>query len=748
MPVLPVYTFEDMEELDDAPDAEVEETEENVVDQATAARTIAELQAEIEMLRHWRRWPQGPPQRHRQEVGRALHAPPEPRRDVRCAWPPPQDGHLQRASGHAELLGGAYWLALGAPEALVTIHGGMGREERRKAQEAFTQDKEVEILIATDAASEGINLQRGHLMVNYDLPWNPNRLEQRFGRIHRIGQTEVCHLWNLVAKETREGEVYQRLLEKLDEERRALGGQVFDILGRLTFDNRPLRELLLEAIRYGDRPEVRARLTQVVENAFDRDHLKELIEDRALTGDTMDVTRVRAIREEMERADARRLQPHFIASFFLEAFKLLGGKVHEREPKRYEITHVPAVIRNRDRQIGRGDAVLQRYERISFEKELIAVPGKPLAAFVCPGHPLLEATIDLIIERNRDLLKRGAVLVDEADPGEEVRTLVYLEHAIQDARVDRSGQRRIVSKQMQFVEIDNEGNTSAAGYAPYLNYRPLSDDELGILSQDTGAYVATQRTRIPRPGIRCPASRSLAFGRASSAERGSDRQDAAAVHERLTKEINYWDHRAVQLKEQELAGRTNARLNSGLARQRADDLTARLQRRMAELEQERKLSPLPPVVLGAALVVPHGLMSKLRGHAPSPPTFAADTKRSEQLAVCCVLDTERRLGYVPRDVSVEKLGYDVESSIPNTGRLRFIEVKGRIAGARTVTITSGEIRTGLNKPEEFILAIVEIDGDGTTPRYIRQPFQREPDFGVTSVNYDLAELLERSEQPA
>ena len=208
---------------------------------------------------------------------------------------------------------------LGRPEALVTIHGSMGREERRKAQDAFTQDKEVEILVATDAASEGINLQRGHLMVNYDLPWNPNRLEQRFGRIHRIGQTEVCHLWNLVAKETREGEVYQRLLEKLDEERKALGGQVFDILGRLTFDNRPLRELLLEAVRYGDQPEVRARLTQVVENAFDRDHFKELIEDRALTGDSMDVTRVRAIREEMERADARRLQPHFIASFFLEA---------------------------------------------------------------------------------------------------------------------------------------------------------------------------------------------------------------------------------------------------------------------------------------------------------------------------------------------------------------------------------------------------------------------------------------------
>ena len=247
---------------------------------------------------------------------------------------------------------------LGRPEAVVTIHGGIGREDRRKAQEAFTHDKEVEILVATDAAGEGINLQRAHLMVNYDLPWNPNRLEQRFGRIHRIGQTEVCHLWNLVAKDTREGEVYHRLLEKLDEERKALGGQVFDVLGQLTFDDRPLRDLLLDAIRYGDQPEVKARLFQVVDKALDRQHLRELVEGRALTHDSMDVTRVRQIREDMERAEARRLQPHFIASFFLEAFKLLGGTIHEREPKRYEIKHVPAVIRNRDREIGRGEAVL------------------------------------------------------------------------------------------------------------------------------------------------------------------------------------------------------------------------------------------------------------------------------------------------------------------------------------------------------------------------------------------------------
>ena len=127
----------------------------------------------------------------------------------------------------------------------------MGSEDRRKTQEAFTQDPNVLILVATDAAGEGINLQRAHLMVNYDLPWNPNRVEQRFGRIHRIGQTEVCHLWNLVASETREGEVFNRLLQKLEQQRESLGGAVFDVLGKC-FTEKSLRDLLVEAIRTGE----------------------------------------------------------------------------------------------------------------------------------------------------------------------------------------------------------------------------------------------------------------------------------------------------------------------------------------------------------------------------------------------------------------------------------------------------------------------------------------------------------------
>ncbi|MBI3912010.1 MAG: DUF3883 domain-containing protein [Armatimonadetes bacterium] len=768
---LPAVTGEEREDLEDSPGAELEETEEQVVDQASAARTIAELEAEIETLGRLEdlalRVRRSGTDRKWDELSRLLQ----------------NEGEMFDAHGHRRKLvlftehrDTLNYLAdrirtlLGRPEAVVIIHGGMGREERRKVQEAFTQDKAVEILVATDAAGEGINLQRAHLMMNYDLPWNPNRLEQRFGRIHRIGQTEVCHLWNLVAEETREGDVYQTLLRKLEEERKALGGAVFDVLGR-ALQGAELRQLMIEAIRYGDQPEVRARLTQAVDNALDRERLKALIEERALSHDTMDASRVRQIREEMERAEARRLQPHFIASFFLAAFQMLGGTVREREPKRYEITHVPARVRQRDRLIGTGEAVLPRYERITFEKDLISAPGKPLAAFICPGHPLLDATIDLILEQYRDLLKRGAVLVDPADPSEEPRALLYLEHSIQDARTDRSGNRRVVSRQMQFVEMDAQGNTRTAGYAPHLDYRPLSEDETALV--EPLLDLEWLRDGLEARGLAYAVTHLVPRHLAELRQRKEELvlKTMAAVKDRLTKEITYWDHRAEELRTQEQAGRVNARLNSALARQRADELQARLQRRMEELQQERQLSALPPVVLGGALVVPAGLLARLKGaREAAPDLFARETQRVEQLAMQAVMATECRLGFEPRDVSADNCGYDIESRIPGTGRLRFIEVKGRVAGATTVTMTKNEILTALNKPDDWVLALVEVppspefpqgdafriaEGreaydapDGCVVRYVRRPFQREPDFGVTSVNYNLDDLIARAEDPA
>jgi len=472
-PSLPALDSDDVDDLDEAPDNEVEAAEEAILDQATAARSMAELRIEIGTLRRLeaqaltvRRSGNDTKWMELSSLLGAVFTPAaladrieEPKAPYGAgSIPPPTPSPHQKLvifTEHRDTLNyleGRITTLLGRKDAVVIIHGGIGREARLKVQESFKHDPEVQVLLATDAAGEGINLQRAHLMVNYDLPWNPNRLEQRFGRIHRIGQTEVCHLWNLVADDTREGDVYRKLLEKLEQARQALGGQVFDVLGKLQFQGKSLRELLIEAIRHGEKPEVKAFLTTVLDTTLDRGHLQDLIDERVLAHDAMDASGVRRIREDMERADARRLQPHYIESFFHEAFKRLGGTAKQREPRRYEISHVPAPVRNRDRLIGIGEPVLPRYERIAFEKALVAPQGQPLAAFVCPGHPLLDAVIDLTLERNRDLLKRGTVLVDERDMGTAPRVLFYLEHAIQDAGLTRAGERRVVSKRMLYVE--------------------------------------------------------------------------------------------------------------------------------------------------------------------------------------------------------------------------------------------------------------------------------------------------------
>ena len=773
----PVLDSEDLDDLDDAPDNEVEAAEEEILDQATAARTIAELRIEIETLKGLEaqalavrrsgtdtKWLQlsslldeiftTAGRSGTRPAGYHVAQPDAPYGAGEI--PPPKPSPHQKLVVFTEHRDTLNYLQqrittlLGREEAVVIIHGGIGREQRLAVQEAFRHDPQVQVLLATDAAGEGINLQRAHLMVNYDLPWNPNRIEQRFGRIHRIGQTEACHLWNLVAEETREGDVYRKLLEKLEMARQALGGQVFDVLGRLQFEGKSLRELLIEAIRFGERPEVQAFLTTVLDTTLDREHLQTLLEERVLAHDAMDASKVQRIRADMERADARRLQPHYIESFFHEAFKTLGGSAKQREARRYEVTHVPANVRNRDRLIGIGEPVLPRYERIAFDKALVAPQGQPLAAFVCPGHPLLDAVIDLTLERNRDILKRGTVLVDERDPGTAPRVLFYLEHAIQDAGITRAGERRVVSKRMLYVEMDSAGAVRNVNYAPYLDYRPLAAGEPNceaLLNRPECQWINRDLEQKAQ-------GYAIAHVVPEHLKEVKDRKleliakTEAAVKDRLTKEIAYWDHRAAQLQLQEQAGQPNARLNSNEARKRADILQGRLQKRLEELKLEAQLSPLPPVVLGGLLVVPAGLLVAMTGHAAATPSAPVDTQASAARARAIVMEVERSLGFEPTDREFEKLGYDIESRMPGSGKLRFIEVKGRVSGAATITVTRNEILYSLNKPEDFILAIVEYhDGDRHQVHYLRQPFQREPDFGVTSVNYDFAELLRQAENP-
>ena len=744
---------EDIWESDDAlsPD-DFENFEEAVVDQATAAQTIQELEAEIIILEgleeQARQVVHSGQDRKWDELSKLLQNTPEMH---------DSDGRQRKLIIFTEHRDTLNYLAvkirgvIGNEEAVVMIHGGVKREERRKVQEMFRNDPAVRVLVATDAAGEGVNLQNANLMVNYDLPWNPNRLEQRFGRIHRIGQTEVCHLWNMVANETREGDVFQRLFEKLEVERAALGGRVFDILGEV-FEDKSLKDLLIEAIRYGADPEVRARLHRKVEGALDTQHLETIIKRNALCEEVMDEKRLFAVKEEMEKAEARKLQPYFIRSFFSQAFQQLGGELRPREPGRYEITHVPANIRERDRQItGRDrrnlDPVLRKYERVCFEKQYVRLTdriGAPMASLMHPGHPLMQSVTDLVMEQHRNKLKQGAVLVDPSDTGLTPKVIFIIDHSVKEG----GDSAHVVSRRMQFVEIDPQGGALNAGWAPHLDLEPIGKADMGLIEDVLAAPWITQN--LEQQAL-AHASTHLVpehFDEVRTRREKNVDKTLAAVQERLVKEINYWSDRYIKLQDDIAAGK-DVRLTLENVRRTIDDLTARRESREKELLAMRHVISATPVVVGGALVIPAGLLAQRKGQ----PGWTADADaraRVEWVAMKAVMDAERALGHEVIDVSAQKCGWDV-TSLPKAvdGKLpasRHIEVKGRAKGQSTITVTRNEILYGLNQLDKFILAIVLVDGEKHEgPFYVTRPFMQEPDWAVTSINLDLDQLLARAE---
>ena len=500
--------------------------------------------------------------------------------------------------------------------------------------------------------------------------------------------------------------MFERLLDKIEEQRKALGDQVYDVLGD-SFIDRSLRELLIEAIRYGDDPEVRARQMRIIDEGIGK-RLEDVVAERALAVDILGKARVDEIRDMMERAKARKLQPGFIRAFFLDAFRLLGGRITEREGGRFEITRVPSAVRSTEREAKVGSPLQPVYERVTFEKELITVDGKPPAELLSPGHPLLTAVIDTIGDRHGALLQRGTVFVDPDDPTETPRALVYLEHAVKDGRPGEDGGRRTVSRRYQFVEIPESGDPTDAGYAPYLDYRPArrrTPNPVRHHSKANGSPAALSTT------ARSHAIENLAGPHIQEVRRITEDRVArvrAAVTERLTSEINYWDARAADAKAKELQGKKpKGGFTSGHARNIADDLQARLERRNRQLDQELDLSNQPPTVVGGAIVIPQGLLDRLTGERTQPPhTYAKDVEEVDRRAVAAVLAAERALQREPQEMPHHQPGYDIESRDPATGDLYFIEVKGRIEGSDTVTVKARQVRQAQNTPDRFILAIV------------------------------------------
>ncbi|WP_460062111.1 DEAD/DEAH box helicase [Streptomyces sp. YKOK-I1] len=564
---------------------EIEEAEEELLDAATAAQTVEELEVELIELRALvktaQRVREAGTDRKWTELSALLrdHA-----LEMDSHGRPRKLIVFTEHRDTLQYLQGRIGSLLGRPDAVKAIHGGVRRAERRQITEEFTRNRDVRILLATDAAGEGLNLQAAHLMVNYDLPWNPNRIEQRFGRIHRIGQEEVCRLWNLVASNTREGEVFTRLLEKLDQMRQTYGGKVFDVLGE-AFAEVPLRDLLLDAIQYGEQPAVKDRMYEVIDTTVG-DGLKGLLDERALAVEHFSDADLRALRAAMDEARARRLAPHDIESTFKDAFTRLGGRIVKREQGRYEIANVPQHVR----AAGNGP-IATRYDHVTFDLGRVRPDDRAHADLLVPGHPLHDAVMAETVRNFGGALNRGAVLVSAAL--EEPHLLVGVVEEV----VDATGAS--VARRFAYAYVDSRGTVRPAGPAPYLDCSEapdraavdiacglpwLADAEARatswIIANRLPAYLAEVQ---PRRLAELARTRELVTRRLTS-ESERLRLDAAAASEK--------EHRGEKPKE-----------SSASLHRKADELEVRLRKRLALLDRQQLMSTKPPQILTAALVL-------------------------------------------------------------------------------------------------------------------------------------------------
>lgn len=700
----PTVDLDDLD-VDEYNAEEVEALEDELLDAATAARTVQELDAELvelaELTALAKRVRDQGMDRKWTELSTILQD---------NALTTDKDGWPRKFiifTEHRDTLGylqGRVSSLLGRPDAVRAIHGGVRRGERRQITEEFTKNRDCQILIATDAAGEGLNLQAAHLMVNYDLPWNPNRIEQRFGRIHRIGQEEVCRLWNLVASNTREGEVFTRLLVKIEEMRKAYGGKVFDVLGE-AFTETPLRDLLMEAIQYGERPDVRAKMHQVIDASVG-DGVKELLEERALAADHLAEADLAALRAAMDEARARRLQPHYIELAFRAAFTRLGGRIARRERGRYEVPNVPAHLR-----ASTHGPISTRYDRVTFDLAHVAPEDQVVRAdLLAPGHPLHDTVMDEAIKQFGGTLNSGTVLVSAIL--DEPRLLVGVIEEVADAT------GLSVARRFGYAFVDSSGTVAPAGPAPYLDC---------VAAPDTPAVAAARAlpwladaedkatswiiaNRLPEHLAEVEPRRLTELTKTRN-----------LVTKRLSSESERLLLEAAVASEKEQKGEKPRESSDSLNR-KAVELDVRLRRRLELLDQQALMSTKPPLILTAALVLPIGMFE---GDLPAnAPIHAKETKEVERRGVDLVMARERSLGRRPAEQAFTNKGYDILSTAPNGDTYR-IEVKARIDGAKDFFVTHNEVMTGKNAVPRYRLALVRVDPRGAQydeVRYLDDPF--------------------------
>ena len=567
---------------------------------------------------------------------------------------------------------------------ITTIHGDKSVDEREEAEKEFNKGN-AQIMVATEAAREGINLQEAcWLMVNYDIPWNPNRLEQRMGRIHRYGQKKVVYVYNLVAENTREGRVLSVVLDKLDRIREVLGSdKVFDVIGEL-FEGVNLERLIKEAIA-GNRPiEIYEKLDKMEKDAVDK--IKEYTEE-ALAKKHIDLSRIADL---LRKNKEERLPPEYVEEFFVKAFKNFDGKIEQREEKQWYVRYVPADIRNVSEEFKNNFGnVKERYGRVTFYRE---ISKKEDIEFIAPGHPLLEAVIEKINTEFDDDLKSGALFYDPE--GKYNGIIWFLESTFKDGLNDVASKKMIaiyqpLNGEASFVNLNVVWDLVPCQKLPTERYDRLLEQKEEIME------LAFEKLDEHREKIR------------ERREREAEIRKNYAVKS-LNSLIAESSARIMKYLKKQREGEDMERPISQEKR-RKDELVQRRREIVIETELKKSVTYDSPKVFTTIAVIPYP-RSKEEGMYRD--------EEVERIAVDLTLKFEKVHRRKPVDVSEQNLGYDVKST--SDGKVRYIEVKGR-AREGQITLTTNEWMKAKRLREESWLYIVTNAKSNPTLYIINDP---------------------------
>jgi superfamily II DNA or RNA helicase len=556
---------------------------------------------------------------------------------------------------------------------VTTIHGGKNVDERREAQWAFAKP-DTQILLATDAAGEGINLQFCRLLINWDIPWNPNRLEQRMGRIHRYGQKQDVLVFNMVASNTKEGKVLERLLTKLDIIREGIGDDrvydvIQDVLEGVGLDD------IINSVFNGEETDLDRFLSQ--DDEVLKMKFSEKIRDQKdkLAHSTVDYKDARTLKE---NSDEKRLQPIYIRLFFEKAFQNLGGVFTELRQSIFRIDKMPdtVIAELKDTYRIHFDAI--KSIQFCFDKQIFldyqSIGDLGHVHYINPGNPVFDSLVKVVRNQYREDMIKGTILISPDDKDDYFA--FFVKSQIVDNRPSKVDDS-IADERLMMVYQSKDGEfhiTSPAKFidlhAPTDFTKPIDPPEVidtNDVIQWSFEKITTKQFDDTKAHVKKDASDRKVYLESAFTQVIMDLQ--ISIQE-LQGKVLLGDHKVQEkiLKKQE----------------RINELIDKKKSRLESLGLMTQLSPKAPEVLGCAYVVPLTQV-EYSGHYG----MSRDDE-AEAIAMKAAMDYEISVGWKPQDVSANNEGYDVKSISPEELK-RYIEVKGRSAGDGSVMLSENEM---------------------------------------------------------